>query len=314
LVCLSDVVPEDVQWLFPPYIPLGKLTLIEGDPGLGKSRLTHAFAAPVSRGQGLPNGPCGPPRQVLLLTMEDGLGDTVRPHLERLGADLNMIHAYDAPLTLDRKGLPVLEGHIAKHAPGLVIIDPLQGAMGAKTDLHRANETRPFMAALAALATKYSCVIVCVRHLTKGARDRAIYRGIGSIDITGAARSVLQVGIHPEDKTLRVLAHAKSSLGPLGPSRAFTITDDGTFEWGEEVSYTADDLCRGPMDVESPTALGEAVDFLRQALAQGPVSSTMIERDAEAAGVAKRTLWRAKKKLNVRARKTPHGWTWELPQ
>jgi hypothetical protein len=311
LVRLSDVESEEVQWLFYPYIPLGKLTLIEGDPGLGKSRLTHAFGAAVSKGKGLLNGPCRQPSQVLLLTMEDGLGDTVRPHLERLGADLKLIHAYNAPLTLDRKGLTVLEGHIAEQLPGLVIIDPLQGAMGGKIDLHRANETRPFMAALAELASKYSCAIVCVRHLTKGARDQAIYRGIGSIDITGAARSVLQIGIHPVDSGWRVMAHAKSNLGPLGPSRAFRISDDGTFKWGDEVSYTAEDLCRPS---KSQMALAKAVDFLRKALAKGPVASTTIERDAEAAGVAKRTLWRAKKKLNVRARKTPHGWTWELPQ
>jgi DNA repair protein RadA/Sms len=314
LVRLADVEPEDIQWLFPPYIPLGKVTLIEGDPGLGKSRLTHALAAAVSRGQGLLNGPSRPPRPVLLLTMEDGLADTVRPHLERLGADLSVIHAYSAPPTLDQKGLAMLERHIVEHRPGLVIIDPLQGAMGGKIDLHRANETRPFMAALAELANRYSCAIICVRHLTKGARDRAIYRGIGSIDITGAARSILQVGIHPEDKGLRVLAHAKSNLGPFGPSWSFTISDKGTFEWGEEVRYTAEDLFRPAMDEESQTALGEATSFLREILSAGPVAQRKIEQKAGDRGIKKRTLDRAKKKLGVRSRKQPDGWSWELPQ
>jgi hypothetical protein len=316
LVRMSDVEPEEVQWLFYPYIPLGKLTLIEGDPGLGKSRLTHAFAAAVSRGKGLLKGASGPSRPVLLLTMEDGLADTVRPHLDRLGADLSIIHAYNAPLTLDQKGLAMLERHIVEHRPGLVIIDPLQGAMGGKIDLHRANETRPFMAALAELASKHSCAIVCARHLTKGARDRAIYRGIGSIDITGAARSVLQVGLHPEDKARRVLAHAKSNLGPLGPSWAFTISDDGTFEWGAEVTYAADDLFQPSVaDEVSQTARGEAVNFLREVLANGPVASTTIEQDAKAVGIAKRTLSRAKKMLGVYSRKTPDGyWVWILPE
>jgi RecA-family ATPase len=208
------------------------------------------IAAAVSQGYGLPGMDGIPPgkqehgQPVLYLSAEDGLADTLRPRLDAAGADCAHIHALTG--WREKKGetittgsvtladLSVIEATMAQYSPALVIIDPLQAYLGAKTDMYRANEVRPLLAALVLLAEQYHCAVVCVRHLSKASQSRAIYRGLGSIDFTAAARSVLLVGEEPQDRraggeaaeplvSRRVLAHSKSSLAPKGPSLVFGL-------------------------------------------------------------------------------------------
>ena len=210
VITLATVQPEPVSWLWEPYIPRRKLTLVEGDPGMGKTWLMLQIAASVSQGYGLP-GQDGKPQvkqdqgqPVLYLSAEDGLADTLRPRLDAAGADCTKIHALTGWRAQDGEAvttgsitladLPVIQTAMADYRPALVIIDPLQAYLGAKTDMYRANEVRPILAALVLLAEQYNCAIVCVRHLSKAPYSRAIYRGLGSIDFTAAARSVLLVG------------------------------------------------------------------------------------------------------------------------
>ena len=167
-------------------------------------------------------------QSTLLLTAEDGWGDTVRPRLDALGADLARIKAIRVPLVFDEIGLQKLETVLRFYKPDLVVVDPLVAYFGGKRDLHRANETREVMARLANLAQRYRCAIVCIRHLTKSTRSKSVYRGIGSIDLTAAARSVLLVGEHPEKG--RGFVHIKSNLAPKGLAIGFTL-EGGKFEW-----------------------------------------------------------------------------------
>ena len=311
--CMADIEPEDVEWLWRPYIPRGKVTSIEGDPGVGKSMLTCAIVADLSRGRKLPGnqGPSEPIR-ALMLTAEDGLADTVRPRLEAFGADLPRIFAPEVYWELNEKGLARLEALIEEYTPDLVTIDPLVAYTG-NIDLHRANEVRKVMAALADIAHRHNVAIVIVRHLTKSKRDRAAYRGQGSIDITASCRSVLMVGPDPEGRPHHVLAHVKCNLAPLGSSLTFTI-DEGQFEWVGEATYSAEDLCGEAESSQTRSEIEEAVDFLGQILADDPVPALDCLAQAQALGISVRTLYRAKRKLGVKSKKDPDQWYWLPPQ
>lgn len=200
---MADVEPTTVSWLWHPYIALGKFTIIEGDPGVGKSWLTCALACAVSRGgEQLHGAEPLTPSNVLMLSAEDGLGDTLRPRLDAVGADVLRVFALKDLLTFDIRGLLKLEEEIIEYSPTLVIIDPLFAFTGGKVDIHRANQCRVISAGLTAIAERHDCAMVAVRHLSKSrGAGNALNAGIGSIDFTAAARSVLLVGRDPEMKT-----------------------------------------------------------------------------------------------------------------
>ncbi|MDP2726169.1 MAG: AAA family ATPase, partial [Dehalococcoidia bacterium] len=202
VVRLDSVTPEQVEFLWHPYIPLGKLTILEGDPGLGKSWLALAIAAAISRGVKLPGAtdPWGP-ADILLLSAEDGLADTITPRLDAMGADRGRITAITGIATdKGERGfslaehLDLLEEVLTQYRPIFVILDPLVSFLGAGVDMYRANEVRAILAPLASLAERCRAAILAIRHLTKSGRDKAIYRGQGNIDFVAAARSVILAG------------------------------------------------------------------------------------------------------------------------
>ncbi len=318
VVCLADVEPEDVTWVWRPYIPLGKVTLIEGDPGIGKSWLTLHIAASLGLGDGLPGMPNRmKPQRVLLLTAEDGLGDTVRPRLDGMHANLQTVFALDSAIVFNDAGIRELEAAVKQVRPRIVIVDPFVAYLGADVDLHRANETRAVIRKLQDVATTHACAIVLVRHLTKASKDKSIYRGLGSIDITAACRSVLLVGVDPEDESCAALVHIKSSLAKKGPSQGYTL-EGGRFRFTGESTLTAAHLLAPERD--EPSALDEACDFLKITLAGGAKPVKDIQRAAETAGLTWRTLKRAKQKLSVLHvdkrddKKHFIGFTWRLPK
>lgn len=340
VITLSTVQPEPVSWLWEPYIPRRKLTLVEGDPGTGKTWLMLQIAAAISQGYGLP-GTDGTPQgrqdhgqPVLYLSAEDGLADTLRPRLDAAGADCANIHALTGwreqagetvttgSVTL--ADLPVIQATIAQYSPVLVIIDPLQAYLGAKTDMYRANEVRPLLAELVLLAEQYACAMVCVRHLSKASQSRAIYRGLGSIDFTAAARSVLIVGEEPHEQreegkagapllSRRVLAHSKSSLAPHGPSLIFELRE-GRFYWRGLSPITANDLAVGPqLRARQDTEVQKAEAWLTAYLRVGPRPAKEGYEAAASMGIAVRTLMRAKKALGIHSKKEGEIWYWHTP-
>ncbi len=311
LISLEDVVVEPVRWLWYPYIPLGKLSILHGDPGEGKTTLALWIAAACSRGLALPGGETGEPLTVLYQTAEDGLGDTIKPRLLESQADLQKIYTIDEtdfPLSmLDHR----IGEAIEKTHAQLMILDPMQAYLGEKVDMNRANEVRNVMKGLTKVASQTGCAIVLVGHLNKSQSINSAQRGLGSMDFRAAARSVLLVGRLKNDRDIRVMVHDKSSLAPEGNSRAFSL-QNGTLHWqkGYE-NLTADELLGGAAR-GNKVALAE--DLIRKQLAGGhPVLANEIYQIAKDAGISRRTVEMAKRNMpDVTARKLRNCWAWSL--
>jgi hypothetical protein len=323
---LSDVKPEVVSWIWRNRIPKKKITLLDGDPGLGKSLLTLDIAARITRGWAMPDGAEGLAGGVVLVTAEDGLGDTVRPRLELMGADLSRIVSLQSVRDSDGNLRPptIEDIHAIAEAvdtvsAGLIVVDPLMAYLPGKRDSHRDQDVRRSLHILAHLAEEKEVAVLIVRHLNKSGGSQSIYRGGGSIGIIGAARSGLLVAKDPEDENRRVLASVKSNLGPLAPSLRFAVEGVGEvprIAWGGESTHGADSLLAassgGP---EERSAMGEARAFLDNLLKGGPVTSKEVYVQAKAAGIAEITLKRAKRIAGITSKPQAFGGPvfWALP-
>jgi hypothetical protein len=331
---LSTVKPERVAWLWPGRIPLGKLTILDGDPGLGKSVLTMDIAARVSAGEPMPFDAQGEPGEgrkpagVVLLTAEDGLADTICPRLEAAGADLDSITALNF-LPGDPPRPPVLPDNVNWIAKAveqvkakLIVIDPLMAFLGGNVNAHRDQDVRRALHPLAKMAEQTGAAILVVRHLNKSMGGSPLYRGGGSIGIIGAARSGLLVARDPDDPDRRVLASTKCNLARLPPSLSYSIEphENGAIRicWIGESSHAADGLLAAPVDAEDRGAVQGAVDVLRSILSNGQQPCASVKAQASAAGIRSRTLQRAKDVLHVCSRRIGFGdagvWYWGLPE
>lgn len=313
---LSEVKAEAISWLWEPYIPFGKLTLFEGDPGVGKSWVSLAIATAMSLGTGLPGKPELTNGPVLIASAEDGIADTIKPRLTAMHADQTAIHAIDGLLTLDEKGFDMLDNYVADYVPALLIIDPLVAYLSGDMDINKANQVRFATARLAALADKWGTAILAVRHLTKGNSTKAIYRGLGSIDFTAAARSVLFAGSNPDNDQDRAIDHIKSNLAIKGSPIGYELREGG-FYWKETTELNYDKMTSTS---EERGALDEAKDFLRDTLSDGSMLAIEVTRIAENNGITKSTLRRAREELNIKPfRQGELGvkgggkWFWKMP-
>lgn len=327
LVSLDSVRAELVAWLWRDRVPFGKITLLDGDPGLGKSTLALEVAARVTRGEALPGGDAAKPMAVVILSAEDGLSDTIRPRLDAARADSSRIKALTAVRGEDGseafpslEKLEWLEAAIVASSARLVIVDPLMAYLGVKTDSFKDQHMRRALAPLAAIAEKYDVAVLIIRHLNKGA-GTAIYRGGGSIGIIGAARSALIVAKDPEDEGRRIVAPVKSNLCAPPAALAFRLKGEpggaARVEWDSgSVDFTADSLLAAQAaNPEERSALDDAKVLLRQVLADGARTQKEVLAEARGAGVTGITLRRAKTVLAIKSRKLGLAgpWTWELP-
>ena len=297
IIRMSDVELTPVEWLWKPYLPFGKLSVLQGNPGEGKTYFAMHLAAACTNGKLLPNMECMEPFNVIYQTAEDGLGDTVKPRLIEAGADLDrvlVIDDSDVQLTLSDERI---EKAIIENNARLVIIDPIQAYLGADVDMNRANEVRPIFMRLGQVAQRTGCAILLIGHLNKAAGMQSLQRGLGSIDIAAAVRSVMFIGKLKHDPTMRILTHEKSSLAPPGASLAFSLGDEGGFRWVGEYDITADEMLSG-IEPQRETKTQQAKDLICTLLAGGKqVLSEDIDKAALEKGIPGRTVRDAKREL-----------------
>ena len=297
IIRISDVELTPVEWLWKPYLPFGKLSVLQGNPGEGKTYFAMHLAAACTNGKLLPNMESMEPFNVIYQTAEDGLGDTVKPRLIEAGADLDrvlVIDDSDVQLTLSDERI---EKAIIENNARLVIIDPIQAYLGADVDMNRANEVRPIFMRLGQVAQRTGCAILLIGHLNKAAGMQSLQRGLGSIDIAAAVRSVMFIGKLKHDPTMRILTHEKSSLAPPGASLAFSLGDEGGFRWVGEYDITADEMLSG-IEPQRETKTQQAKDLICALLAGGKqVLSEDIDKAALERGIPGRTVRDAKREL-----------------
>jgi hypothetical protein len=324
LVRLADVEAESVEWTWVDRFARGKLALIIGEPGDGKSYVTHDANARLTVGAAWPDGSAAPRGNVLILACEDGAADTVRPRIERQGGNASCVYmlrgvrvdGQESPFNFERD-LAALEHALVQTRAVAVTVDPISAYLGAR-DSYKDAEIRAILSPLAALAERYRVAIIAILHLTKAAQRRVLLRAQGSVAFVAQARTVLAVAEDRDTPGRRLLVSVKNNLGPLAPALAFRISDTGlTWEPGT-VEGTAERLLAGD-ELGTRTERRErddAVTFLRDLLREGPVPTKQIEADAKANGIAQRTLWRAKSELRIEATRSQGqrgAWYWMLP-
>ena len=302
-----------MQWLWGSYIPFGKLTIIQGDPGEGKTTLALRLAAACSTGNSLPGMEPMEPFNVIYQSAEDGMGDTIKPRLMEAGANLDRVLS----IVEDKKQLSLLDERIEKaireHNARLMILDPIQGYIGSRVDINRANEIRTVLKSVSSVAERTGCAIVLIGHLNKSSGSSSAYRGLGSIDFRAAARSVLLIGRLKNEPNVRVIVHDKSSLAPEGKSLAFGLGDEEGFRWLDGYDgITSEELLCG-FTTETKTAAAE--ELIRSMLTGGQeIVAENVFRAAEGKGISRRTVNEAKKAIpNIVTRKNGKYWFWSLP-
>ena len=315
---LSDVAVKPVQHLWEPYVPLGELTVLDGDPGTSKSSFTLDLAARVSTGRPM-SGEMkeSPPGGVLLLSAEDSITKTLPLRLQAAGADLTRIAVLHETLSIPT-GLGTIEAAACKLRARLLVIDPLMAFL--EKDANSDQKVRQALMPLRAFAERTNTAVILVRHLNKRGGGHTLYRGSGSIGIIGTTRSALLIGKHPDDPNMRVLSHEKCNLSPEGPSLLFEpLSDDGgavRIEWRGECDLKGKDLLKPTKDHEDK--MDAARKFLLDALANGPVEQRRLKAMAAEAAIAWRTVERGKEILGLVSRR--EGWGpgsvcyWELPK
>jgi archaellum biogenesis ATPase FlaH len=316
-VDLSTVEAKEIEWLMPPLIPYGMITIMEGDPGVGKSYLAMHIAAQISIGGSLPGVDKLERGRVLYLSAEDDPAYTIRPRIDAMGGEPKRIRIQADYLSLDEDGLKDLMDEIRRNPPRLIIMDPLFAYVPGTQDMYRPNVIRSLLSQLRDIAEYGDTAVLIIRHLTKTKREKAIYQGGGSMDVIGAARSAFLVAQHPDDPEQKIIAHVKHNIAPRGTSWVYELVQEApdgvpVLKWIGPSDLTVEDLM-GADDGDRKSALDEAIDFLHEELKGGPKPVAEIEAKGQARGIAKRTIDRARKEIGVNAKKGKGGWILSLP-
>lgn len=309
IISMDEIEEKEVEWLWYPYIPYGKITIVQGDPGEGKTTTILRISALLSRGEKLPcDDTEREPINIIYQTAEDGLDDTVKPRLLEANADCSRIKVIDE----SDKSLSMIDERIEQAlietGARVVILDPIQAYLGKDVNMNCANEIRDVMKQIGQLANRLKCAIILVGHMNKGG-GKSAYRGLGSIDFQAVARSVLVVGRVKDNPTTRVIAQSKSSLAPEGDSISFELDKETGFHWIGKCNVSVDDLLMG-VSKENKSQLAKVL--LKEILADGKVLQSEIVDKAKDKGISKRILDEMKKKLNIKSIKEGNQWYWKL--
>ncbi len=313
LINMSEVEISPVRWLWYPYIPYGKITLVQGDPGDGKTTLVLAVAALLTCGKPMPESDSTEGAQtVIYQTAEDGLADTIKPRLVEVGADCSRVVVIDESETPLSFSDGRIEQAITRTGAKLLILDPLQAYLGIDVDMHRANEIRPIFKTLAGVAERTGCAVLIIGHMNKAmSQTKGLYRGLGSIDIAAAVRSILLVGRDKEHENTRVMAHLKSSLAPEGKAIAFELDDSG-FRWVGAYEMSVEELLNGTSSERESTKEAQAITLIHELLRDGDIPSAEIYKRLAEYGISKRTAENAKQAAGVKALRIGAAWHWTL--
>ncbi len=308
LINMSDIAVEEIKWLWYPFIPYGKVTIVQGDPGEGKTTVMLRIIALLTTGSAFPDSEESRDAvNVIYQTAEDGLADTIKPRLVDAEADCSrvlVIDDADKALTMTDERLELA---LIRTKAKLVVLDPIQAYLGSEVDMHRANEIRPVMKKIGNLAEKYKCAVVLIGHMNKSSGGKSSYRGLGSIDFQAATRSVLIVGRVKDDPEVRVIVQDKSSLAPEGEPYAFRLSKEKGFSWIGTYEITVDELLGGDCRNHKKK---EAEKFLKEILSAGQMPQKEIEAEATGRGIKIKTLRNAKYSLGVDSVKVGNSWYW----
>ena len=310
IIVMDTIEREEIKWLWKPYIPYGKITIVQGDPGEGKTSLILKLASELSLGRCFGEDELREPINIIYQTAEDGLADTVKPRLEDSGADCKRIMVIDDSEDSLSMNDVRIEAAIRTTGAKLLILDPLQAYLGDKVDINRANETRDITKRLGTIAEKTGCAVVLIGHMNKGSGAKAAYRGIGSIDFFAIARSVLLVARVPENSNIRALAQIKNNLEKEGSTVAFEIKDN-IFNWIGEYDISIEELLSGFSQGNKSL---KAESFLKDLLTEeDSYPASEIFAKGKTLGISKRTLENSKQELGIKSIRVGTGWHWKLP-
>ncbi len=306
----SNVTETNVDWLWHPYIPFGKITLLQGDPGCGKSTLMMNIISAISSGSYFPDGrKIKKPMHVIYQCSEDGAGDTIKPRLNAAGADCRNVAFLDEEMDWLTLGDEKIRRAIADFNAKLLVIDPVQAYLG-DADISNATGMRKMLRRLAIWASLYDCAIVLIGHLNKKESTKDLYRSLGSIDLIAAARSVLQISVSDEDTGVMVMHHVKSSLAPKGRNIFFTIDSQRRVQW---LDVDEDDILGEYDPPPKVTKQAQAAETLRVMLESEPMKASEVQALFARANISERTLLAVKKEMGIRSIKKDGVWYWQLP-
>ena len=306
----SDVKTTPVEWLWYPYIPYGKITLLQGDPGEGKSTMMLNIIATLSTGGFLPDGAkISGPRRVIYQCSEDDASDTIKPRLEACGADCGKVAFIDEELTSLTLDDEILRQAIQSFKASLLVIDPVQAYLGNDTNIANAKQARKVMQRLGFWAAAYDCAIVLIGHMNKKEGSKELYRSLGSIDFVASARSVLQVNRLEGSETIRYVKQIKNSLAPTGPDFGFEIDRETGFRWlgciGDEGGFEW-------QDTKPPTAQERTAEMLCNLLSDGPVPASEVDGFFIDNGISLRSVHAVKRDLGIKSIRKNKQWYWSI--
>ena len=306
----SSIEPKEVEWLWYPYIPYGKLTILQGDPGEGKSTVMLNLIATVTNGGIFPDGAVfDRPHPVIYQCTEDNAADTVKPRLLAAGAVCEKI-AYildeDEKLTLDDSRI---EDTLIRTGARLIVFDPIQSFLPQDSDMQNVGRMRSLLKKVCAIAEKHHCAVVLIGHMNKGGANNQLYRGLGSIDIAAIARSVLMIVRDRENPELRYLFQIKSSLAPEGRPVSFLMNRQQGFIWQEVCDLSIQDVIQNET-VSDNGKRSQAAVLLMELLAEQDMPSSEVFAELEKQGISRRTVQNAKKDAHIRAYKKNNIWYW----